>query len=95
MSSLKTQKQIELWKKLATIAAFTALGLLLFGYWIGTETIVKCVAVLITSLLFACSVVWWYWALNQIGLFAKYISSLKDVIRELKDDLKNIRKDLK
>lgn len=91
---MKTQKQIELWKKLATIGAFTALGILLFGFWIGTETIIKCMIVLISSVMFSCAVVWWYWALNQIGLFAKYIASLKDLIRELKEDLKRIRKDL-
>ena len=91
---MENKKQIELWKTAATLLAFTALGLIIFSYWIGTETLIKCVVVLITSVFFAAGILWWYWALNQIALFAKYINSLKEVIRELKDDLKNIRKDL-
>jgi hypothetical protein len=50
--------------------------------------------VLVTSVFFATGIIWWYWVLNQISQFAKYIASLKDVIRELKEDLKNIRKGL-
>ena len=91
---MENKKRIELWKTAATLLAFTALGLIIFSYWIGTETLIKCVVVLITSVFFAAGILWWYWALNQIALFAKYINSLKEVIRELKDDLKNIRKDL-
>lgn len=87
-------KQINNWKQAATVLAFTALGLIAFGYWIGIETVLKCIIVLVCSVFFSISVIWWYWALSQIALFAKYIDSLKRVIEDLKKDLKNIRKDL-
>ena len=91
---MDTKKQIDWWKTSATVLAFTALGLILFTYWIGTETWFNCVIILISSVGFAVGVVWWYWALNQIAAFANYIASLKEVVRELKEDLKNFRKDI-
>jgi cobalamin biosynthesis protein CobD/CbiB len=90
----KTKKEVNRWRQAATVLAFTALGLIAFSYWIGTDTWIKCVMVLVTSVFFATGIIWWYWVLNQISQFAKYIASLKDVIRELKEDLKNIRKGL-
>ena len=93
-NTLDNKKQIENWKKAATIGAFTALGLIIFSYWIGTETWIKCIMVLVCSVFFSAAIIWWYWALNQIAIFAKYIQSLKEVIRELKKDLKDIRKDI-
>jgi len=91
---MDSKRQIELWKKAATLGAFTALGLVVFSYWIGTETLIKCIMVLVCSVFLAVAIVWWYWALNQISLFAKYMQSLKETIQELKKDLKDIRKDL-
>lgn len=87
-------KSINRWKQAATILAFTALGLIVFGYWIGTETTLKAIIVIVCSVFFSISVVWWYWALSQIALFAQYIDSLKKVINDLKRDLKTIRKNL-
>jgi len=91
---METKKQIDWWKTAATVAAFTALGLIVFSYWIGTETWIKCVMIAICSIFFSTGIVWWYWALNQIAIFARYINSLKETIRDLREDLKNIKKDL-
>jgi len=91
---MENSKAIRRWQTAATVAAFTALGLIIFNYWIGTETVLKCVMVLICSVMFSVGVVWWYWALNQIALFAKYINNLKVIIQDLKKDLKDLKKDI-
>lgn len=91
---MDNKKQIDKWKTAATVGAFAALALIVFSYWIGTDTWIKCVVVAICSVFAASAVLWWYWALNQIAQFAEYIGSLKTTIKELKDDLKNIRKDI-
>ena len=91
---MDTKKQIDWWKTLATISAFTALGLIVFSFWIGTETWIKCVMVAICSIFFATGIIWWYWALMQIATFAKYIESLKSIIISLKKDLQDIKKDI-
>lgn len=91
---LDNHKQIQLWKQAATVGAFTALGLIIFSYWIGTETWIKCVMVLVCSVFLSVGIIWWYWALNQVAIFAKYMQSLKETIRELKEDLKDIKKDI-
>jgi CHASE2 domain-containing sensor protein len=91
---MDNKSQIKKWQTAATVAAFTALGLIVFGYWIGTETVLKCVMVLICSVMFSVGVLWWYWALNQISLFSEYMNSLQKVIKELKEDLQDIKKDI-
>lgn len=91
---MNNAQQIELWKKLATIGAFAALSLIIFSYWIGLETWLKCVMVLICSAFTVVAIYWWYWALNQISLFSKYMLSLKTIINELKEDLKQLKKDI-
>jgi len=85
---------IKLWQAAATILSFTALALIVFVYWIGLETWYHYTIVIICSVFFAVGVTWWYWALNQIANFAIYIRSLKTTIQELKDDLKDVKKDL-
>ena len=82
---MENSKAIKRWQTAATVLAFTALGLILFSYWIGTETFLKCVAVLICSIMFSSAVIWWYWALNQVALFAKYVNNLK--LRKLTDPI--------
>ena len=91
---MDTKKQIDWWKTLATISAFTALGLIVFSFWIGTETWIKCVMIVICSIFFSAGIVWWYWALNQVALFSKYMNSLQKIIQELKKDLQDIKKDI-
>jgi len=91
---MDNKKAIKRWQTAATVLSFTGLGLIIFSYWIGTETWVKCIMVLICSVFLSVAIIWWYWALNQISMFAKYIQSLKDIISELKEDLKDIRKDI-
>jgi CHASE2 domain-containing sensor protein len=91
---MDNKKEIKRWQAAATISAFTALGLIIFSFWIGTETWIKCVMVLVCSVFLSVAIIWWYWALNQISMFAKYIQSLKDIIRELKEDLEDIKKDI-
>lgn len=91
----KTKKQVRRWLNAATIAAFSSLALILTEYWIGSDTTIQMIAVGITSTFFIVAVIWWYWAIMQIAEFANHIFSLKNTITSLKDDLKEIRKDIK
>lgn len=91
---MDNESQIKKWQTAATFAAFTALGLIVFGYWIGTDTYLKWLMILVCSAMFGVGVVWWYWALNQIALFSKYMNSLQKIIQELKKDLQDIKKDI-
>ena len=91
---MDNKKAIKRWQTAATVLSFTALGFLIFGYWIGTETYIKYVMVAVCSIMFSVAVIWWYWALSQVAIFAKYINSLKDVISDLKKDLQDIKKDI-
>ena len=90
----KTKLEIQRWLNAATMAAFTALALFVSAYWIGTETWIQCVAILITTTAIVTGVLWWYWAIKQIANFSKYMSGIGDSVKELKDDLKDIRKDM-
>ena len=87
-------KQIENWKKAATILAFSALALIGFSYLIGTETLYQCVIIIVLSVFFVIAVFWWYWALSQIAGFSRYMASISESLVELRKELDRFRKDL-
>lgn len=91
----KTKTQSRYWLNIATIGAFAGLALIIFTYWIGVGTWIQYAAIAITSLFFTLAVIWWFWAVYQIMSFSSYVMSLKTVIKEVKEDLQDIRKNIK
>jgi hypothetical protein len=89
------KRDVRWWLNIATIAAFSALIILICEYWISPNNWIHWIVVGITSTFFLCAVLWWYWAIMKIAAFSKYIIGLKTVIDDLKKDLKEIHKDLK
>ena len=87
-------KGVTAWMRLATIGAFSALGLVGFSYWIGVETIFQCIMVILTTTFFVVAIIWWYWALKRIAGFTLFMNHLSKSLKELSQAIKDIRKDL-
>lgn len=87
-------KQARWWRYAAWTAPFVALAILIGEYFLGIETTSTAIAVVITFI--SVSVFWWWWAVDAIVFMVRKsldlernFYSLKDSIKELKDDVGN------
>lgn len=91
----KARREATLWQYAAWVLPFTALAIIGFEYWIGTETWYDITIIIITTTFFTVSVFWWWWAVRK---FADLMDSMKQTNEnfiEVKKSLRAIKEDLK
>lgn len=89
------KKQVTAWKQAATIGAMSGLFAILFAYFIGNDTLIKCVAIAVTTVFFTTSVYWWFWALSNIAKFYAHMENTKTALEQIKSDITKFKDELK
>ena len=94
----KALRQISIWAWAATVLPLVALAGLFFLEMIGMRTYYHVSLVIGCTIMFAISVFWWWWALYTIAgvtaLLGKTSDNLNEVtteVKEIKDDIKNLK----
>ena len=90
----KTLKQASYWVYAAWTAPFVALTILLGEIILGMDTIAGATAVTVVVTFVATSVFWWWWAITKIVYMIKVTQKVEDNFERLKEELRQIRKDL-
>jgi len=87
-----TEKQARWWKYAAWTLPFVALAILIGEELLGFDTAPTSLIIVVTFI--ATSVFWWWWAISKIVYMIKCSHRIESNFEELKDELKEIKKDV-
>jgi len=87
-----TEKQARWWKYAAWTLPFVALAILIGEELLGFDTAPTSLIIVVTFI--ATSVFWWWWAISKIVYMIKCSHKMESNFEELKDELKEIKKDV-
>lgn len=90
----KTEKQVQYWSYAAGSLPFAALAAIFFSWFIGYDTVMEKILVVIATAFFATSVFWWWWALNKLLYVVKALEKAADSLGLVKKEIQSVRKDL-
>ena len=88
----KTGQEAGYWAYAAWTAPFVALAILIGEELLGFDTAPTSLVIVITFI--ATSVFWWWWAISKIVYMIKCSHKMESNFEELKDELKEIKKDV-
>lgn len=91
----KTKQEANWWIILGRSIPIIALGGLFFFEIIGWEKMYDKAIIIGATLFFCVSVVWWWWAIYKIKNIADILSKAVTNFKSVKEDLKDIKKELK
>lgn len=91
----KAKKESSLWKYLGWTLPFTALAILGFEWYIGTDTLYDYTMIVITVVFFSISVFWWWWAVNKFAILMDSMKRTEENFQEVKVNLKEIKQEIK
>jgi hypothetical protein len=92
--SQKTETQVKYWTYAAGSLPFAALAAIFFSWFIGYETLIDKLLVVIATGFFATSVFWWWWALNKLLYLVKALENAAESLGLVRRDIRSVRKDL-
>ena len=87
-----TEKQAKYWRYAAWTAPFVALAILIGEELLGFDTAPTSFIIVVTFI--ATSVFWWWWAISKIVYMIKCSYKMESNFEELKNDFKEIKKDV-
>ena len=87
-----TEQQARWWRYAAWTAPFVALAILIGEELLGFDTAPTSLIIVVTFI--ATSVFWWWWAISKIVYMIKCSHRIESNFEELKDELKEIKKDV-
>ena len=94
--AIKARKEASWWQYAAWTLPFVAIAIIVFSYWIGTDTWIKISIVSITVTFFTVSVFWWWWAVRKFAVLLtamndtnKNFIAVKDGLKEIRDEIRN------
>lgn len=87
-------KEVNLWTYAAISLPLIALAGLFFVKFIGFEAWIDKLLVVGATAFFIVSVIWWWWAISKIAFFASVLDKVQQKFSEVKQEVKDIRKDL-
>ena len=87
-------KQMSWWKRLALSLPYAFTGFFIFQYTFGFETIADRIFVIAATIGVTVTVAWWWWVMYTINHFSSVLQSTVSKLKEVKEDLQNIKKDL-
>lgn len=91
---MKIDKQVKIWKWLASILPLTALAVISLVHFLGTDTYFKITVIVIVAGLSVTSFAWWWWAIDKIRAWFKLIGETQSALTEIKNDIKEVKKDV-
>jgi hypothetical protein len=87
------ERQVLLWNRAAILAPIFFTGLLMVTWLLGLCEI-QTLFFIACSLYFGTAVIWWWWTMISIRLLVKTLTSTKQGVQEVAEELKSIRKEL-
>jgi hypothetical protein len=87
------ERQVLLWNRAAIIAPVFFTGVLMVMYGFGLCNI-ETLFLVACGLYFVTAVIWWWWTMKSIHMLVKVLSSTNIGIKEVSQELKNIREEL-
>ena len=87
-----TENQAKYWRYAAWTSPFVALAILIGEELLGFDTRPTSFIIVVTFI--ATSVFWWWWAISKIVYMIKCSHKMESNFEELKDELKEIKKDV-
>lgn len=91
----KKIKEIKIWAWIAAVAPITTLAGLFFVSMIGLDEFYQKALTIGATAMFAFAVTWWWWAIYTMANIATILSNVIDRFDSVKQDLKELKKDLK
>lgn len=86
--------QAKIWIVAASVLPLVALAGLYFSTFIGWITNLEKVLTIGATIMFAISVLWWWWAVYKIIEFANLLKNTDESLQEIKSNIKSIKKDI-
>jgi hypothetical protein len=93
MTLEKLERQVLLWNRAAILAPIFFTGLLMVA-WLLSFCSTQTLFFIACGLYFLTAVIWWWWTMKSIHLLVKVLSSTNTGIKEVSQELKNIREEL-
>jgi|DEB0MinimDraft_6_1074348.scaffolds.fasta_scaffold00028_19 uncharacterized membrane protein len=88
------ERQVLLWNRAAILAPIFFTGLLMLA-WLFSFCSTQTLFFIACGLYFVTAVIWWWWTMKSIHMLVKILSSTNIGIKEVSNELKNIREELK
>jgi len=93
----KTIKEIKIWAAAAAILPLTALVGVFFVWIFGSGSLLDISIIVVGTVMFGISVIWWWWALRSIFIivhqwkyYGKSFEGILEDIREVKNIIKGV-----
>jgi hypothetical protein len=90
----KTIRRVKLWKCAARTVPIAILAALTFLHFIGWDTLYEKLITISGTTFIAICVFWWWWAVNKIISLANIISRTGSNLKEIKNEIISIKKEL-
>jgi len=87
----KTLNQIRLWAWAATVLPISALAGIFFTWKFFDGSVLGVAMIIGETSMFAIAVIWWWWAMYVMRNLVKHWDETKENVKEVLDDVKNIR----
>lgn len=91
----KIQNQVNHWRLYAKVLPLGFLALLFLLHTIGWDSAIQKILVCGGTIMFASAVVWWYWVLQKVYVFAGTLSRTVESIDKIGNEIKGIKKEIK
>jgi hypothetical protein len=93
MTLEKLERQVLLWNRAAILAPVFFTGMLMI-VWFFQLCNLQTLFFIACGLYFFTAVIWWWWTMKSIHLLVKTLTSTKDGILEIADELRSIRNEI-
>lgn len=94
MIGKKIQQQVQYWRLYAKVLPLAFLGTLFLLHTIGWDSVIQKILVCGGTIMFASAIVWWYWVLKKIHIFAGTLNKATDTIENIAKEVKSIKTDI-
>ena len=93
MTLEQLERQVLLWNKAAILAPIFFTGLLMVA-WLLSFCSTQTLFFIACGLYFLTAIIWWWWTMKSIHLLVKTLTSTREGVVEVAEELKSIRKEL-
>ena len=93
MTLEKLEQQVLVWNRAAILAPIFFTGLLMVS-WFFSLCSTQMLFFIACGLYFLTAIIWWWWTMKSIHLLVKTLTSTKDGVIEVAQELKSIREEL-
>ena len=87
------ERQVLFWNRAAILAPIFFTGLMMVAYFFQVCSI-QTLFFIACGLYFATAVIWWWWTMKSIHLLVKTLTSTREGVVEVAEELKAIREEL-